>query len=137
MAETSHLRISDHDRDQAAAAIREHFAAGRLESDEIEERIQAVYAARTRRELDLLTADLPSLPMSAAEVRTVAAQRAQSAGDAGCRRQLRAVFDLHGHLGGDRRELSLLARLPADCPGRDVGAGGLGALRAGARPRGR
>lgn len=75
MAETSHLRISDHDRDQAAAAIREHFAAGRLNNDEIEERIQAVYAAKTRRELDLLTADLPALPMSAAEVRTVAAQR--------------------------------------------------------------
>jgi hypothetical protein len=49
MAE-SHLRISDQDREGAAAAIREHFAAGRLDNDEVEERLQAVYAARTQGE---------------------------------------------------------------------------------------
>jgi hypothetical protein len=75
MADTQHLRISDQDRERTAAGIREHFAAGRLDNDEVEERIQAVYAARTRGELDAVMADLPSLPMSASEMRAVTAQR--------------------------------------------------------------
>jgi len=62
MAEPGHLRISDQDRELAAAAIREHYAAGRLDSGEFEERLQAAYAARTQGELDALGADLPALP---------------------------------------------------------------------------
>ena len=46
----------------AAAAIREHYAAGRLDSAEFEERVQAVYGARTQSELSALSADLPALP---------------------------------------------------------------------------
>ncbi len=42
--------------------IREHFASGRLDALEFEERLQSVYAARTRGELDRLSADLPVLP---------------------------------------------------------------------------
>jgi hypothetical protein len=75
MADTQHLRISDQDRERAATGIREHFAAGRLDNDEVEERVAAIYAARTRGELDALTADLPALPVSAAESRALAAQR--------------------------------------------------------------
>jgi hypothetical protein len=75
MAETQHLRISDQEREQAAAGIREHFAVGRLDDAEVEERIQAVYAARTRGELDALMVDLPALPMTASESRAVTAQR--------------------------------------------------------------
>lgn len=75
MAETHHLRISDQDREQAAAAIREHFAAGRLDSAEFEERLQAIYAARTRGELEALSADLPALPISASQARAAALQQ--------------------------------------------------------------
>src|ERR1700752_1090669 len=75
MAETHHLRISDEDREHAAAAIREHFAAGRLDDAEFEERLQAVYAAKTRGELDELTADLPALPMTAAQARDLTVQQ--------------------------------------------------------------
>ena len=62
MADKPHLRVSDLDREQAAAAIREHYAAGRLDSSELEERLQAAYGARTQRELNALSADLPALP---------------------------------------------------------------------------
>jgi|SRR5579863_2614127 len=75
MAETGHLRISDQDRDDAAAAIREHYAAGRLDNGEFEERLQAVLAARTERELRALTADLPALPVSSTQARALTRQR--------------------------------------------------------------
>lgn len=75
MEATPHLRISDQDREQAADAIRAHFAAGRLDSDELEERVQAAYAARTQGELDALTADLPALPASREQARAMVAAR--------------------------------------------------------------
>lgn len=62
MADKPHLRVSDQDREQAASAIREHYAAGRLDSAEFEERVQAAYDARTQRELNAISADLPALP---------------------------------------------------------------------------
>jgi uncharacterized membrane protein len=33
------MRASDTERDQAAAALRDHYAAGRLSSDEFDERL--------------------------------------------------------------------------------------------------
>ena len=75
MAETEHLRISDSDREQAAAALREHFASGRLDNGEFEERLQAVYAAKTRGELDALSVDLPALPITASQARLAAVQQ--------------------------------------------------------------
>jgi hypothetical protein len=74
MAGAEHIRISDHDRERAAAAIRDHFAAGRLDGAEFEERLQAIYAARTRGELDALGADLPALPLSPVEARAIVVQ---------------------------------------------------------------
>ena len=62
MADKTDLRISDADREREAAVLREHYAAGRLDSSEFEERLQAVYGARTESELDALSADLPALP---------------------------------------------------------------------------
>jgi hypothetical protein len=62
MADKPHLRVSDQDREQAASEIREHYAAGRLDSAEFEERVQAAYDARTQRELNAISADLPALP---------------------------------------------------------------------------
>jgi Flp pilus assembly protein TadB len=59
MASDPKVRASDADRDQAAAALREHLVAGRLTSDEFDERLDKAYAARTLGELDDLMADLP------------------------------------------------------------------------------
>ena len=41
------IRVSDADRDRAAARLREHFADGRLSSDELDERIAAALTAKT------------------------------------------------------------------------------------------
>jgi len=53
------LRASDEDREQLIAELNEHAVAGRLSTDELEERLQATYAARTTGELDALRRDLP------------------------------------------------------------------------------
>jgi hypothetical protein len=69
------LRISDQDRDRAAHEIREHYAAGRLTEEELDERLQAVYQARTESELEGLREDLPRLPVSRKEQRALIAER--------------------------------------------------------------
>jgi Domain of unknown function (DUF1707) len=54
------MRVSDGEREAAAAELREHFASGRLTQDELEERLTAVFAAKTRGDLSGLFTDLPS-----------------------------------------------------------------------------
>jgi Domain of unknown function (DUF1707) len=54
------LRASDADREQAAERLSHATAEGRLTADELEERLEALYAARTYGELDPLVADLPA-----------------------------------------------------------------------------
>ena len=92
MAELPQLRAADSDRDRAAADLREHYAAGRLDENELSERLEAVYVATTVAELDRLRADLPDprpLPVPAG-ARELARRRIyQDAGavlilDAGC-----------------------------------------------------
>ena len=53
------LRISDVDRDRAAAALHTAVSEGRLTWPEHEERVDRVYSARTGAELAPLLADLP------------------------------------------------------------------------------
>jgi hypothetical protein len=62
MERSSELRVSDQQRERTAQELREHFAAGRITEDELSERVQAAYDARTEQELARLTADLPRLP---------------------------------------------------------------------------
>lgn len=64
MESFGHLRVSDQQREQAAQQLREHFAAGRLTQDELDDRVQQAYAARTEQQLRDLLADLPRLPLS-------------------------------------------------------------------------
>jgi hypothetical protein len=54
------MRVSDAEREAAAAELREHFASGRLTQDELDERLTAVFAAKTRADLNALFTDLPS-----------------------------------------------------------------------------
>lgn len=54
------MRVSDAERDAAAAELREHFASGRLNQDELDERLAALFAAKTRGDLNALFSDLPS-----------------------------------------------------------------------------
>src|SRR5262252_8674128 len=53
------IRASDGERDQAVAQLQRDFADGRLTQAELEERVGAALAARTRGQLRGLTADLP------------------------------------------------------------------------------
>lgn len=59
MAAASGLRIGDAEREAAAAALREHFAQGRLTLEEFQHRLAAVFAAKTDRDLAAVGADLP------------------------------------------------------------------------------
>ncbi len=59
MTDPSKLRVADSDREQLVEELREHAGAGRLTSEELEERVGAAYAASTRADLDALRADLP------------------------------------------------------------------------------
>jgi hypothetical protein len=54
------LKASDAERDAVVAALSEHFQAGRLTTEELEERTGRALAARTVGELDELTTDLPA-----------------------------------------------------------------------------
>jgi Domain of unknown function (DUF1707) len=60
VTEPGEVRASDADRDEAAAAIGAHWTAGRLDEGELDRRIGAAYAARTRGELAELMRDLPA-----------------------------------------------------------------------------
>lgn len=53
------IRASDEERGRTAAALGDHYTAGRLTLEEFHERLDKAYAATTRDELDELVADLP------------------------------------------------------------------------------
>jgi uncharacterized protein DUF1707 len=52
-------RVGDAERNRAADLLKEAHAAGYLTLEEVDERLGAALAARTRGELDRLVADLP------------------------------------------------------------------------------
>lgn len=53
------LRISDADRHQVAEVLREAAGEGRLDVEELEQRLEAAYAAKTYGDLVPITLDLP------------------------------------------------------------------------------
>jgi hypothetical protein len=53
------FRTSDADRDRVVGLLRDHFAAGRLTSEELDERLTAALNAKTFGELRGVLADLP------------------------------------------------------------------------------
>jgi hypothetical protein len=58
-ADHSLMRVSDSDREQAAEVLREAAGHGRITMDELDERLELAYAARTYADLAVLTRDLP------------------------------------------------------------------------------
>jgi hypothetical protein len=64
---SSGIRASDAEREQLISELNDHMVAGRLGTDELEERTQAAYAARTTAELDALRHDLPPTPRQVAQ----------------------------------------------------------------------
>src|SRR6476469_226158 len=56
------LRISDDDRHRVADLLRDAAGEGRIDLTELDERLEAAYAARTYADLVPLTIDLPAHP---------------------------------------------------------------------------
>jgi hypothetical protein len=61
MARRATLRASDAERDQVAERLRDATGEGRLLAEELEDRLEAVFAARTYGDLDAVVADLPGV----------------------------------------------------------------------------
>ena len=59
MATGFNVRIGDADREAVAAQLREHYADGRLTLDELNERLDQAFAAKTKADLDTVMRDLP------------------------------------------------------------------------------
>ncbi len=58
----SQLRISDQDRHRVAEILREAAGEGRIDLEELDERLEATFAARTYADLVPITLDLPVAP---------------------------------------------------------------------------
>jgi len=74
------MRASDADRERVAEVLRTAAAEGRLHLDELDERLAAVYAARTYAELEPITHDLPTARGVPAPARPVAGGGRPTAG---------------------------------------------------------
>ena len=72
------LRISDADRHQVAEILREAAGEGRIDLDELDERLEATYAAKTYADLVPITAR-PAGPRATSAPRTAGRPRASVA----------------------------------------------------------
>ena len=52
-------RIADSDRERAMSDLAGHYADGRLDHEEYDERLDAIWTARTRADLAVIFSDLP------------------------------------------------------------------------------
>jgi hypothetical protein len=59
-ADQRQMRVSNADRDRVAALLQQASADGRLDLDELDQRLKEAYAARTYADLEPLTRDLPA-----------------------------------------------------------------------------
>ena len=62
----SQLRISDADRHKVADLLRDAAGEGRIDIEELDERLEATYAAKTYADLVPITIDLPAHPQHSA-----------------------------------------------------------------------
>jgi len=66
MANGYNVRVGDADREAVAAQLREHFADGRLTHEELNERLDQAFAAKTKADLSTVMRDLPQAARPAA-----------------------------------------------------------------------
>jgi hypothetical protein len=97
MAPNPEIRASDADRDRVAESLREHCAEGRITMDEMHERLESVYAAKTVGDLQEITSDLPEqdlyqLPVPASTPRSTASPAVRRSGGDLYRQGGRAVW---------------------------------------------
>jgi Domain of unknown function (DUF1707) len=61
------LRVSDEDRNKVAEALSQHYSEGRLDANELKERLDQAIGAKTRGDLSGLMNDLPPLQTTVPE----------------------------------------------------------------------
>ena len=74
-ADHSLMRVSDSDRERAADLLREAAGHGRITMDELDERLELTYAAKTYADLTAVTRDLPGPAQAPGPVQPVMAGR--------------------------------------------------------------
>jgi Domain of unknown function (DUF1707) len=62
MATGYNIRVGDAEREETASQLRDHYADGRLTLDELNERLDEAFAAKTRADLNGVLRDLPVVP---------------------------------------------------------------------------
>jgi hypothetical protein len=63
-----HIRVSDADRERTIERLREHFAEGRLTSDELDERVTAALSAKNFGDLRAVMTELPEPELVGSQV---------------------------------------------------------------------
>lgn len=122
------MRVSDSDRGEVQNRLRRAHEVGQLDLYEFDERVRSVWAARTRRELASVTADLPAPPPGPGR------RPVFSATPGGVTMRVLTRRDEPGDL-GHRRADHRRADLPVvGVGGRAAGRGAGSALRRGDRP---
>jgi hypothetical protein len=74
-ADYSLMRVSDSDRERAADVLREAAGHGRITMDELDERLELTYAAKTYADLAAVTRDLPGPAQAPSAVQPAMAGR--------------------------------------------------------------
>jgi hypothetical protein len=74
------MRIADSDRERAMADLAGHYAEGRLDHEEYDERLDAIWTARTRSDLAVLFSDLPRPRAATPPARAVPRGRGRRSG---------------------------------------------------------
>jgi hypothetical protein len=74
------MRVSDNERERVVQFLREQALVGRLDNEELEDRIGGAYHAKTAGELQDLIEDLPHRRVATAAVRRPAPQRRRQHG---------------------------------------------------------
>ncbi len=74
------MRVSDDERERVVQFLREQALVGRLDDEELEDRIGGAYHAKTAGELQDLIEDLPHRRVAAAPARRPAPQRRRQSG---------------------------------------------------------
>jgi hypothetical protein len=90
------VRASDADRDRATQALRHHYAEGRIDAEELEERLTLATRAQTTRELKAVLRDLPRPRARGRGPLTRAAVRAHAASFVVVNGGLAGVWELTG-----------------------------------------
>jgi uncharacterized protein DUF1707 len=73
-----HMRAAHADRERVVEALKAAFAQGRLDTDELDDRVGRAFASRTYAELATLTADIPASQASASQASASQASASQT-----------------------------------------------------------